>query len=323
MEPRKSDTRPFDRRAIPAWAVESRWLAPDGAAIRRIDWPATGTRARGSLLFMPGRADFYEKYLETLEGWNRAGWRVTALDWRGQAGSGRLGPDGSTGHVSDFSVWVEDLGAFWNEWARNGPGPHVLIGHSMGGHLVLRALAEAAVRPDAAVLVAPMLGLLPRRLPDAVLHLVARAMLWLRGELREAWHGDERPRAMPGNRETLLTHDAERYADEAWWRAQRPALDMAAPSWGWIERAFASCRVLREKGALERIDTPVFIVATNADRLVDHAATARAIRRLPNADALVFGAEARHEILREVDPVRDAALAAIDRFLDRAAPSRP
>jgi lysophospholipase len=42
---------------------------------------------------------------------------------------------------------------------------------------------------------------------------------------------------------------------------------------------------------------------------------------LPHAEILWFGPEARHEILREVDPVRDRALAAIDDFLDRLVPA--
>ena len=70
----------FDRRAIPAGAIESRWTSPDGHSIRRIDWPEPAAPARGSLLFMPGRGDAYEKYLETLDHWCRQGWRVTATD---------------------------------------------------------------------------------------------------------------------------------------------------------------------------------------------------------------------------------------------------
>src|SRR5690242_2314244 len=80
----------IDRRAIPANARESRWTAPDGHAIRRLDFAAPAN-PRGALLFLPGRGDYYEKYLETLGHWAARGWRVTALDWRGQAGSGRLG----------------------------------------------------------------------------------------------------------------------------------------------------------------------------------------------------------------------------------------
>ena len=45
-----------------------------------------------------------------------------------------------------------------------------------------------------------------------------------------------------------------------------------------------------------------------------------AARRLPNGELLAFGKEARHEILREVDAVRDRAMDAIAAFLDRVAP---
>src|SRR6185503_7838883 len=100
-----------------------------------------------------------EKYLETLEHWRRQGWRVTAADWRGQAGSGRLGIDPVTGHVDDFALWVGDLAAFWQEWASDRSGPRVLAAHSMGGHLALRAVADRRLDPPPAALVttAPML----------------------------------------------------------------------------------------------------------------------------------------------------------------------
>ena len=74
-------------------AREWRWAAPDGFPVRRLDWPGPDGAGRGALLFMPGRGDAYEKYLETFEHWRRRGWRVSSADWRGQAGSGRLGND--------------------------------------------------------------------------------------------------------------------------------------------------------------------------------------------------------------------------------------
>jgi lysophospholipase len=321
-EAKMIDPGVIDRRAIPAAARESRWSAGDGHAIRRIDWPASGGARRGSLLFMPGRGDAYEKYLEALAHWHARGWRVTAADWRGQAGSGRLGLDPVTGHVDDFAVWIADFAAFWDEWTRETPAPHVLVGHSMGGHLVLRAVVEKRVDPAALVMTAPMLGLHPNVVPSAVLHAVARAMRRLGDPRRPAWRWSEKPGALPAGRARLLTHDAERYADEIWWRDARPELVMGPGSWGWIESALASIRMLERPGVLEGVETPVLIVATDADRLVAFRAIERAARRLPRAELLRFGAEARHEILREADPVRDRALAAIDGFLDRAAPSR-
>jgi lysophospholipase len=310
----------MDRRAIPPEALESRWIAGDGHQIRRIDWAAEGTR-RGSLLFMPGRGDHFEKYLETLAFWHEQGWHVTAADWRGQAGSGRLGSDPVTGHVDDFAVWVDDLAEFWAEWTRETPGPHVLVSHSMGGHLALRAAAEKRIDPAALVMTAPMLGLHPSFIPHALLHGLARLMRRLGDPRRPAWRWSEKPGALPVGRADLLTHDPERYADEIWWREARPELVMGPGSWGWIASALTSIRLLERPGMLESVDTPVLIVATDGDRLVAYGAIERAVRRLPRGELLRFGPEARHEILREADAVRDTALAAIEAFLDRAAPA--
>ena len=63
------------------------------------------------------------------------------------------------------------------------------------------------------------------------------------------------------------------------------------------------------------------MIGTSNDKLVDMIAIEAAARRLPQGELLAFGSEARHEILREVDPVRDRAMNGIAEFLDRAAPA--
>ena len=327
MTAARSDTHrsgaAIDRRTIPPGAQEGIWQAQDGHALRRIDWPGAGEgagKARGSILFFPGRGDHYEKYLETLEEWHRAGWRVTAMDWRGQAGSGRLGGDAFIGHIADFDIWVDDLAHIWSAWVEETPGPHVLAGHSMGGHLVMRALIDGRVAPDAAVLSAPMLEMSGPPLPLPILHGVARLMGIIGDPMRAAWKWSEKPGEMPTRRRDLLTHDAARYADELWWRERRPELVMGPGSWGWVERAYASVRKIAARGALEAVDTPVLIVSTTNDKLVSHAANVRAAERLPWGEMLEFGKEAHHEILREVDAVRSAAMAGIAEFLDRVVP---
>lgn len=312
----------YDGRSIPAHAREETWRAPDGHVIRRIDWPQTG-RPRGAILFAPGRADFYEKHLPVLHGWHAAGWHVTSLDWRGQALSGRLGADPTTGHVDDFAPWLADFEAFWAEWCASVPGPHVAIGHSMGGHLLLRALAEQRVHPQAAVLVAPMLGLNPGWAPAAVLHPLGRVIAGVRGRTTPAWKWQRGPLPLSNMRMQILTHDEVRFQDEDWWYEQRPELPLGPPSWGWIVAALASIRALEKPGRLERVDTPVLLLGSTADRLVSWRAIRRAAARLPRAELVTFGDEARHEILRESLPVRTRALNAIAEFLDREAPAQP
>jgi len=309
-----------EARRFPEKTKETRWLAGDGWPIRQVDWPAPAT-PRGHLLFLPGRGDFLEKYLETLAHWSNEGWAVTALDWRGQALSGRLGTDSLTGHADDFAMWVDDLATFWAEWSARGPGPHVLVAHSMGGHLALRAVAEGRVRPDALVLSTPMLGFVRHGIPPLLSSWFAQAMCAIGDPRRPAWGSGEKPGQPPADRMPLLTHDAQRYSDEAWWREQRPGLGMGPPSWGWLRAALASMRGLDRRAMLSQVTVPVFIAATDADRLVDFGAIARAAEWLPNAELLRLGAEAAHELLREADPVRDRVIAAIDGFLDRVAPA--
>jgi len=317
--------QPFDRRSIPDQASESWWHATDGWPIRRIDFPSRtkeGGSARGAMLFLPGRGDHYEKYLETLDHFAQAGWHVTAIDWRGQGASGRLLANRNIGHIDDFATWIADLHVFWEQWVTEQAGPHVILAHSMGGHLAMRALAERAVTPDAVALSAPMLGIQTMGLPYALHHAIAKLMCAIGDPERAAWKEGEKPGSPLSVRSNILTHDAERYGDEVYWWKARPEVKLGPPSWHWVERAIESTRRLNAPGVLETIETPVFLLATRADRLVDTARIERDVKRLPHSELLIFGKEAAHELLREVDPVRDRCIDAITQFFDRNAPHR-
>lgn len=155
------------------------WAAPDGWLHRRLDWPqAAGRPARGGLLFAGGRGDFVEKYIEAMSEWHRRGWSVGSFDWRGQ-GRSKGGIVG--GHLDAFDVLIDDLAALVADWRESAPGPRVAVAHSMGAHLMLRALAEQRVALDAAVLVAPMIevnsGVIPRALAPLIASGAVRAGL--------------------------------------------------------------------------------------------------------------------------------------------------
>ena len=302
------------RRAVPADATLATWRAADGWPVRRFDRPGSG---RGAILFQGGRADMIEKYLESFDDWHRAGWSVTSFDWRGQGGSGRLTGDPHVGHADDFTPWLDDLQGFWREWTAGHAGPHVVIGHSMGGYLALQAMVERRLRPDAAVLVAPMLGL---RSP-----IGAAAGGWLarflcgRGDpARGAWAERDDP-AAKARRGIRLTADAARFADEGWWFEQNPAIRLGPPSWGWLAEAFAATARLRADPRVGQMDVPTLMLVADRDRLVDPRAALAVAARLPRARVRRFGAGCAHEILREADPVREQAMAAIATFLDEVA----
>jgi lysophospholipase len=307
------------RRAWPPGIVPQMTAMRDGWRVRNFDYPAANAPPRGSILCQGGRGDFLEKYLESFAHWHDRGWHVSGFDWRGQGGSGRLLDDPQIGHVRDFTDWIEDLAEFYTEWHARTPGPHIVIGHSMGGHLVLRALIERRIAPDALVLVSPMLGFDTGPLPVAVSAGLVRLAARLGRAEKPAWKANERPASSKISRQFFLTHDADRYADELWWREQNPELALGPPSINWLLQAHASNQRISATGALEGVETPVLILGTDADRLVSPRAIRAVAARIPRARLHMFGKEAAHEILREADPVRDATLAAIDSFLDEKA----
>ncbi|MEY4269178.1 MAG: hypothetical protein RLZZ58_394, partial [Pseudomonadota bacterium] len=212
------------RRTLPDTATETIRTAPDGWPLRSLAFAARGP-VRGSILFQTGRADFAEKYAEACGELAAAGWVVEAFDWRGQGASGRLSADPHVGHAVDFAPWEDDLAAYYADWAARTAAPHIIVGHSMGGHLVLRTLAAGRITPDAAILLAPMCAF-HGRMPVAFLHMMARIMGWLRGSTTAAWADAARSGSADNMRYRMLTHDRSRYDDEAaWWRA-RPELQL-------------------------------------------------------------------------------------------------
>lgn len=282
-----------------------------------MDWPQPeGAGCRGSLIFANGRGDFIEKYLEAVAHWHRGGWNVTSFDWRGQGGSrGEF----RGGHLRSFDPLLEDFDALVGEWVKGAPGPHVLIGHSMGGHLLLRLLAHHHPPIQAAVLVAPMIAINAAPVPAWIGRRVAGALARLGWSERPAWKHNERPAPPGSSRQAFLTSCPERYADELWWKEQQPGYDLGPPSWGWLNAAYRSMQSITP-AQLRELQTPILILGAARDRLVSPAAIRRAAKLLPDVDLVMFN-DAAHELLREKDSVRLEALARIDAFLNERAPA--
>jgi len=293
-----------DRRAIPEGMIFAGWPTGDGWSLRRFDWPAA--RPRGNLLFLGGRGDFVEKYLEALSHWHHRGWSLAGFDWRGQGGSGRYLADPLICHIPDFEPLVGDLQAFVADWRARTAAPHVIVAHSMGGQLALRLLARQGAAVDGAVLLAPMVGLRP--LPTSLARAAAASAILLgRGE-RPIWRSDL------GNHGGRMTSCATRQEDKHWWKAARPDIASGPPSWAWLRAACASIGRLPTP-ALASISIPLLILASAGDPVIDGAAVRRVAARLPAARLRLYAGKG-HELLREADGVRLEVLASIDAFLD-------
>ena len=301
------------RRSLPQGAAVETCAMADAWPVRTVHWQGRAD-GPGSILFLTGRGDFIEKYAETFWDLTDAGWGVASFDWRGQGLSGRQGDTAMKGHSPGFGNWLGDLDTLIDWFEAVMPRPWFAVAHSMGGHLLLRHLGETPRQFERAVLLAPMLGLSARPVGPWVARTMARAMTALGlGGRYVIGGGDYAPGKAGSIRQHLLTSDPQRYADEAWWVAQNPALGLGSATFGWVDAAFRSSDALWND-ALERVATPVLLMIPAEDGLVDNARTRAAAVRLPDA-RLETVAGAGHELLRETDAIRAGVLGRIVAFL--------
>jgi lysophospholipase len=300
------------RRGLPAGGRPEIRAMRDGWPVRTLFWLGRDP-AKGAILLLNGRGDFIEKYAETIHDLVDAGWGVASFDWRGQGLSGRIGDAPEKGHADSFEPWLADLDELTDWFHAVLPGPWFAMAHSMGGHLLLRRLADGGGGFGRVVLLSPMLGMLTPPVSPIVARIMARAMVLLGRGGSYVRGGGPRIKAAPGSdRQLLLTSDPERYGDEAWWTAQNPTLSMGSPTYGWLAAAFRSLD--RLFAGLKRVGTPLLILIPADDRLVDNVATRRAQALLPGAE-LVAIPGAGHELLREASDTRAQVLARATAFL--------
>ena len=113
---------------------------PDKVKLRYATFPKTAGAAKGTVCLVQGRTEFIEKYFETIGDFQKRGFAVATLDWRGQGGSDRLIGNRQLGYVRNFNDYWVDLQAFHaNILLPDCPAPYYLVGHSMGGLVSLMA----------------------------------------------------------------------------------------------------------------------------------------------------------------------------------------
>lgn len=131
----------------------------DGLPLHLHHWPAPAN-PRGTVVVVHGLGEHAGRYAHVADALNAAGWQVLAHDQRGHGHSG--GPRG--GIAAPLSL-LADLALVLDAARAAHPGPLVLLGHSLGGLVAARFVAEALAaapapwsRPvDALVLSSPAL----------------------------------------------------------------------------------------------------------------------------------------------------------------------
>ncbi len=298
---------------VPDNAVTGALRTPDGVALRYARWSPPAGR-KGTVCLLQGRAEFIEKYFETVTDLRARGFAVATLDWRGQGLSDRLLADPHKGYVRNFSDYDMDLETFMREVVLpDCPPPIFALGHSMGGAILLRAARQGHRWFDRIVLSAPMIALRGGRVLGAARATVRVMRLFgLGGSYVPG--GDRVPvgsRPFVGN---MLTSDPVRYARNAAVLEAEPALGVAAPTIAWADSAFKVMSDFAQHSYGAKIRQPILIVGAGRDEVVSTQAIEEFAMRLRAGSHLsVSGAE--HEILMEQDRYRGQFWAAFDAFV--------
>jgi len=303
----KLDGQPFPK------AARFSYLKRGDIRLRSLVMESERSDSRGTVILVPGRTEFIEKYFETAEDFRKRGFTVLTVDHRGQGLSDRLTDDPLKSWVGDFDDYIDDLQFVIGAYGAQLPKPHIIVGHSMGGCIGLQGLIKKKLNADIAVFNAPMLqvfGLETPPMPQLV------SMLSILGLSKRRLPGQPQKEgvAIPfkGNK---LTSDKARYTR---WRAyfdNAPRLRVAGPTYGWIRAAVRSMKFVNRNAA--KLKTPTLIVATSMDPIVVPSVVRNFAAKAQCEFLMIKGA--LHETFLEVDEHRKTFFNAFDAFCERQA----
>jgi alpha-beta hydrolase superfamily lysophospholipase len=181
----------------------------DGLELVARQWPAAQP-ARGTVLLVHGLGEHAARYVDVGALLSQAGWAVEAFDLRGHGRS-----PGPRGGLPRADAMLSDLSRAVQRVRARHTGPLVLLGHSMGGLLAARFVAEA-LQPQPAPWSCPVEALVlssPALDPgmSAFQRFLLRLGAWmpdraLSNGLKPAWISRD-PQVVQAYRQDALVHD--------------------------------------------------------------------------------------------------------------------
>ncbi len=225
----------------------------DGLEIFWQSW-LPGPSPKAAFLFVHGLAEHSGRYRFPVEYFTPLGYACYCLDLRGHGRS-----EGLRVHVSSFEDYDADVGLVLREMRERHPGlPIVLAGHSMGGLVVLRFLLRHSHEVQAAIVSSPSLAAHPLARPGA--HLVRLAKI-----LSVLWPTLLFKSNLDANAVSKDPAIVEAYKND------KLVSNKVSARW-FTSLIAAQADTFASSGNLR---TPLLLMQSGADQLVDPTATAR------------------------------------------------
>jgi lysophospholipase len=255
-------------------------------------WKWEADNAKGTVVIVHGAAEHHGRYKWLIEMWRSSGYHVVMGDLPGQGTTTRR----KRGHIESFDEYINEV-ADWVEAAKAFHLPIFLLGHSLGGLIVIRTLQEKRLPVKGVILSSPCLGLVtypskPLDLLSKVLNYITPSMLFDSGLSVEMATRNKEVHEMGKNDSLYVTKVSVR-----WYRELIQAIRLANRN-------------------IEKFpDIPLLLMQSGDDKIVDKVAVKEWFDQLPISEK-VYKEWNRlyHEIFNE--PERDQVFLYAKAFFD-------
>ncbi|MBT3175976.1 MAG: alpha/beta hydrolase [Desulfobacula sp.] len=270
---------------------------------------------KGFVFLLHGRAEFIEKYKGIAKRLQKKGLTVVSPDWRGQGLSSRELENRHKGHINRFDDYVDDLEELFSKLINSQKLPVYILAHSMGGHIALRFMERQPLKIKKAVLVSPMIDITLPAIIKPVLKILSKKLSKTSFAKKYTFGSKDYSFKKAGFKGNNLCHDPKAYwilHDEI---AKNPELAIGGITWGWLNAAFESIKILKQDTLIDKITTPILMINAGKDSIVSTKAQEKLSQKLPHC-TFVSIKGAFHELLFEEPQIKHRLWDAIHRFID-------
>lgn len=282
-------------------------------------------QAKAAIVLVHGFSENFYKYRETIFDLYNQGYTVFAYNQRGH-GYSRLIEDQAPVHVDDFQNYVDDLHELVLQKVKPLNIPVVILAHSMGGAVGSLYAETYPDDLDALVLSAPMLGMKTDGFPL----WAARSLSFLGAHLglSESFAPGQTPPQNNWSFEEANTQSKVRWEDyrDFSYHPDWQDLRRGGATYGWVNAALSATNRLMQAEQIAKISKPVLLFQAGIDTYVPSKEQDQFCQMANNCTLHRYD-QAKHEIYREIDSLRQDFFAKVFQFINslptRSAPRLP
>ena len=254
--------------------------------------------AKGTIILVPGFTGTIEMSMGTITKLNQAGYRVAAIEYRGQGRSHRPISHPEKGYVEDYAILASDVAKYARHVKRDGE-PLFFFSISKGAHITMRVAAEQGLDVTAFALVVPMIQINPGELSYSFVKNLAHTLNAIGlGKMYAPGSSQWPPEPLVFGEANGCNANPETAQLQSALFALNKKLRTRGPTIKWLKETTDSTEKLLSSEFMNKITKPVKVFTAGDDRFVNTEVATEFCSNLADCEVTHFE-QARHCINRE------------------------